>query len=169
VPILPDNLCQIPLALVILTSITTSIVAANIEDIRGFNSFAGPISRTAGVFTTPNQSITFNVNGANSISLYCSRSTTASTGVNGLTLTNYRIGTPIFVRFDNQVGTGISFFLQCITPSGIQLTVQELGYGGSHTIVQIGGSGATGIAIPASTAITLTGNSFGALVDLSGN
>lgn len=168
-PILPDTLGQLPIAIVLLTSISTSVVAANIEDIRGFNSFAGPISKTSGTFTTPNQSLTTNVNGASSISLYCSRTTTASTGVNGLALTNYRIGTPLFVRFDNQVGTSIVFFLQCVTPSGTQLVVQVLGYGGGHTIVQIGGTSATGITIPASTAITLTGNSFGSLVDLSGN
>lgn len=169
VPILPESLNQIPLAIVLIASTATSLTAANIEDIRGFNSFSGPLSKNIGNFTTAAQQITQNVSGANYISIFCGRTSTANTTSSNVILTNYRIGTPIFLRFDNGVAGTITFTLYCISPVGTVLSVQEKGFGGSTGAVIIGGTGATGIAVPTGTAITLTGNSIPGLVDLNGS
>jgi hypothetical protein len=144
-PIMPDNLWQIPLAIVLITSTTTSIAATAIKDIR--TCVGGPLTKNLGTVTT-NQTV--NCYNATSVKVVV----TVNTSFNVvLSLTNLRIGVPVYVRYNNTYSTALGLTIQATTPSGVSYSVSGFTVGAASNL-----SGAS-VSVTAGTSCLLSGSS----------
>jgi hypothetical protein len=116
-PIMPEQINQIPMAFVTVTSVTTSITAAIIQDCRSLAFCSAALQKAIGVVAT-NQ--TLNCSGARSVS--ASLSITTAVAIS-LTLTNLQVGVPVNIRFDNAQATSENFKVIASTPAGVAYSV----------------------------------------------
>jgi hypothetical protein len=145
VPVLPDSIWQIPLALVYLTSGQTTVVATNISDVRSWL----PGSQLKKNLGTISVSPTINCNGAASVNIQA----TISASLN-ITLTNLRQGVPVQIWIASSGSFGVT--LTATTPGGVSYTVTAVASSGAAVVWS---SSALGLLVSTQlVAISLGGN-----------
>lgn len=147
VPVLPDNWIQIPLALVLISSVTTSITAANIQDVRQWAVFK-PATVSLGSVGT-NQTV--NCQYATSVKIVLSISASLS-----LIMTNLRVGTHVSISVTNPTGGTLTFKILASAPSATSIPVNGKTAGTSTGFHDIGTAG-TGFVMATATSLIIEG------------
>jgi hypothetical protein len=114
--VLPDNIRQVPLAFVLLTTGQATVTAANISDARSLLSVGyGALTTALGSVSTA-QSV--NCDGASSVNI-----TLQITAAITLTLTNVRYGCEVGVICGNGTGGALIFKIAASAPSGTAIAI----------------------------------------------
>jgi hypothetical protein len=157
--VLPDNIRQVPLAFVLLTTGQATVTATNISDVRSLLSVGyGAYSVSLGSVAT-NQTI--NADGASSVNV-----NVVITAAITITINNLRYGCTVTVICTNSTGGALVLKFAGTTPSGFSLPFNGKLAGTSTGLVNLN---ATGLSIAAGTSYIFfgAGNSGSAAVNMT--
>jgi len=112
-PVLPDMLTQIPLALALITSTTTTIQATNLTDARWVDYL--PLGKNVGALAV---NTAYNLMGASRFDINF-----AITAAITLTLNNISMGAPVTIRVTNTSGGALVLKVAATAPSTTAYTV----------------------------------------------
>lgn len=129
-PVLPDQMHRVPLAVVLITSVTTTIQATNITDVRWAQFL--PWGMAPGTLSA---NTAYNVMGALRVDINFTIGAAMT-----LTLNNLSEGAPVFIAATNTTGGALVFKMAATSPSGTAYVITAVSAGTLVNMITTGSS-----------------------------